>query len=283
MWTQKLVHTKRGVFEIFETGSGEPLSVTHLYSEFNDRGYYFADRFADDFHVFLVNLKEAGQSDSVKDEIELSMSETCKDLEAVRTALGLEKWSFAGHSTGGMLGLVYASHHPDSLKRFIAGGAAATNEYMKHKDSIYSFKNPKNNRLKEIFTILASPEATKEERVQAGREWTKMSLYRPERFNEYFSVPSSGKVVQKRLDYYSYTELPDYDIKGDISKINTPSIIFCGKYDSQCPFVFSEEIHQLVPGSLFIVFEESNHFPHLEEREQFGEMVKRFLDLGVGN
>jgi proline iminopeptidase len=279
VWKQKLIKTERGQFEIFEVGNGEPLCVTHLYSEFNNRGYYFADMFVDSFKVILVNLKETGNSPKVKSEDELSMSNTTDDLEAIRTALGYDKWNFAGHSTGGMLGLVYASKHPNSLNRLIVGGAAATNDYMEHKDSIYSYKNPVNKRLKEIFSVLNSSDSTREERIQAGREWTEMSLYDPSRFDEYFSRPSSGKVIQKRLDYYSYKELPNYDIREDISKIETPTIVFCGKYDSQCPFVYSEEIHNLVPNSKFYVFEKSNHTPYLEEKEKFREMVKDFINL----
>ena len=279
MWKRKLVKTDRGEFEVFEAGKGEPLCVTHLYSEFNERGYYFADRFVDYFKVYLVNLKETGNSPKIIDENELSMRETSEDLEAIRTALGFEQWNFAGHSTGGMLGLVYASNYQKSLKRLIVGGASATNEYMEHKDSIYSYKNPVNKRLKVIFSILNSNESTREERVQAGREWTEMSLYKPVRFDEYFAIPSSGQVVQNRLDYYSYIELPTFDIREAIAKIKIPTIVFCGRFDSQCPIVYSEEIHQLVPNSKFYVFEESNHTPYLEEYEKFNEMVKYYINL----
>jgi proline iminopeptidase len=128
MWKQKLIKTARGQFEVLEAGKGEPLCVTHLYSEFNERGNYFADRFVEHFSVYLVNLKEAGNSSKVKNKDELSMRETVKDLEEIRKALGFDKWSFAGHSTGGMLGLVYAAKYPNSLNRLMVGGAAATND-----------------------------------------------------------------------------------------------------------------------------------------------------------
>lgn len=279
MWQQKLIQTDRGDFEIFEAGSGEPLCVTHLYSEFNERGYHFADRFVDDYKVYLVNLKETGNSTEVQDEDELSMSETSKDLEAIRSALGYDSWTFAGHSTGGMLGLVYAADHPDSLKRLIVGGASATNEYMDDEESIYCDENPNNDRLKEVFSILNSDDATKEERKRARREWTEMSLNHPSRYDEYFSKPSSGRVVQKRLEYYASNELPTYDIREDISNIKTPTIVFCGKHDSQCPFVYSEEIFNLVPNSTFYIFENSNHSPHIEEKEKFSGMVKDSFHL----
>lgn len=279
MWERNIINTKRGQFEFFQAGNGVPLCVTHLYSEFNERGNYFADMFVDSFNVFLVNLKEAGSSSKVKERDELSMVETVDDLEAIREALGFEHWSFAGHSTGGMLGLVYAIKHSDSLKRLLVGGASATNNYMEHKDSIYCHENPNNKRLREIFSILNSSESTREERIQVNREWIEMSLYDPSRFDEYFSKPSSGKVVQKRLDYYSYKVLPTYDIREDLAKIQTTTLVYCGKYDSQCPLVYSEEIYKLISDSKLYVFERSNHTPYLEEKEKFNEMLKDFVNL----
>lgn len=279
MWKQKIIKTDRGSFEVFESGDGEPLCITHLYSEFNIRGYYFADMFVGKFKVYLVNLKEAGNSVKIESQDELSMNEAANDLESIRTALGFEQWNFAGHSTGGMLGLVYATKYPKSLKRLLVGGASATNDYMEHKDSIYSYKNPRNERLKEILSILNSNKSTKDEQILAGREWTEMSLYDPSRFDEYFSKPSSGKVIQKRLDYYSYKELPSYDIREDISKIKVPTIVFCGRYDSQCPLTYSEGIHHLVSSSKLYVFEKSSHVPYLEEKEKFNEMVQNFAKL----
>ncbi|MGD7043148.1 alpha/beta fold hydrolase [Jeotgalibacillus proteolyticus] len=280
MWEKKQIETVRGEFEIFTAGSEEPLCVTHLYSEFNERGYYFADPFVDSFTVYLVNMKEAGNSSRAEHNEELSMRETAKDLEAIRMALGFDTWSFAGHSTGGMLGLVYAADHTHSLKRLMVGGAAASNKYMNHKDSIYSQKNPENKRLKDIFSILNSPHAAIEEIRLASREWTEMSLHDPSRFEAYFTKPSSGKVVPKRLDYYSYKELPRYDIRHDITQIKTPTLVYCGTYDAQCPLPFSEEIHKLIPGSSFYEFEASNHLPHLEEKNEFKKMIGDFTGLG---
>ncbi len=37
-WINHLLSTNRGTFEIFVKGEGEPLCVTHLYSEFNETG-----------------------------------------------------------------------------------------------------------------------------------------------------------------------------------------------------------------------------------------------------
>src|SRR5690625_7920784 len=104
MWEQLIVETERGQFEVFVSGSGEPLCVTHLYSEFNELGNYFADMFLDYFRVYLVNLKNTGKSSTTIHKDEISMKETIKDLDAIRREVELEIRSFAGHTTGEMMG-----------------------------------------------------------------------------------------------------------------------------------------------------------------------------------
>jgi proline iminopeptidase len=61
-WNQRLVETSRGTFEVFSKGEGEPICVTHHYSEFNETGDYFAESFTKIHQVYLVNLREAGNS-----------------------------------------------------------------------------------------------------------------------------------------------------------------------------------------------------------------------------
>lgn len=278
MWEQEIVKTARGDFEIFRKGEGEPLCSTHLYSEFNKLGDYFSDEFTDYFSVILVNLREAGNSCEAEEEYQLSMAESEYDLEAIREALGYEKWTFAGHSTGGMLGLKYAILKPDSLTKVIVGGAAASRQYMKHPESIYCKESPYNKRLLEILNILKIS-TDKAERRQANKEWSDMSLYYPEKREEYFQKPSSGKTIGSRLDYYSYRELPEYDITQELPDVKIPVFVYCGVHDAQCPYVFSEEIAMKLANSRLYAYSYSNHFPYIEEKKKFNEMVRAFVKV----
>ncbi|RXC03152.1 hypothetical protein, partial [Escherichia coli] len=76
MWKQQMVNTKRGTFELFTKGSGEPLCITHHYSQFNETADYFADDITSTHRVFLINLRDAGNSVKANSEKELSMIET---------------------------------------------------------------------------------------------------------------------------------------------------------------------------------------------------------------
>lgn len=277
MWKERIIETDRGSFELFEKGEGEPLAVTHLYSEFNQNGNSVANSFTDYYHVYLINLRGAGKSVKAQTPDEYSMDETVEDLEAIRKALGYEKWAFAGHSTGGMLALKYAINHQESLTKLIAGGAAASYEYGKDENSIYCKKNPNFTRIVEIMDLLNDSATPVEVRREIGYEWALMSYQSEDKLKESMKKPNSGKIVGPRLDYFSKVEYLTFDIREELKEIHIPSYIYSGKFDAQCPLRFGEEIAELIPNSRFTVFEESNHNPFSEEESKFDVFVKGTL------
>jgi len=246
MWTTNIIKTPRGKFEYFLKGEGPPLCVTHLYSEYNDNGNTFANPFTDHYSVYLVNLKGCGNSDSAKNDSEYSMTETIKDLEAIREALYINKWGFAGHSTGGMLALVYATEAQES-------------------------------KILSIMNALSDDSTLQEERKALSREWALMSFYSEEKLEEALKLPNSGKTVGNRLNYFRQVEYKDYDVRQKLKFVKIPSFIYCGKHDAQCPCIFSREIANLIPNATLTKFEESNHNPFVEEIDKFNQFVNDTL------
>lgn len=273
MWEKQIIETNRGSFELFKKGQGEPLCVTHLYSEFNDNGNLFADSFTTNYSVILVNLAGCGNSTKGTGDDAYSMESSVKDLEAIRESLGYEVWSFAGHSTGGMLGLQYAIQSPHYLKRIIVGGLCASADYMHHPGSIYCVKNSNNKRLKEIFAVLGNPNSSLDERRAVNKEWMMMSLFNKEAYEEMLRRPNSGKTVSSRLDYYAYKELPTYDLRPLLKEVKVPTYIYAGLYDAQCPYEYGVEVANLVSTATLKAFNRSNHNPFIEEEEEFNQFV----------
>ncbi|MDX8365234.1 alpha/beta fold hydrolase [Cytobacillus sp. IB215665] len=141
-WEREYLVTERGVFEIYKKSNGEPLCVTHHYSEFNETGDYFAETFTQFYKVILVNLREVGNSEKANEPYQLCLLETVFDLEAIRESLGFERWGFAGHSRGGMLGIIYGIYFSNHLNFNVIVGAAAK-EYMTFSiDCIYNSAHP---------------------------------------------------------------------------------------------------------------------------------------------
>lgn len=274
MWQKKMIVTERGAFEYFECGEGEPMAITHLYSEFDERGNAFANPFTKRYKVYLINLRGVGNSINATSIDEYSMAETVKDLEAIRVALGHEKWAIGGHSTGGMLMLKYAVQAPYSLTMLVAGGAAASYEYAMHEDCMYNHKNKNFNRITEIMNALSDPKTPTEERQKLSYEWSLFSYYSEDKLKESLKKQNSGKTVGVRLDYFRQVEYRDYDVRYELRNVQVPSYIYTGRFDAQCPVEFGVEIATCIPNAKLKIFEQSNHFPFLEEEEAFVEFVE---------
>ena len=145
---------------------------------------------------------------------------------------------------------------------------------MHHPDSIYCSENPNNKRIKEIIALLRNPNSTLEERRTGNKEWAMMSLYNKRNYEKMMSPHNSGKTVSKRLDYFSYEELPAYDLRPQLSETHTKAFIYCGKFDAQCPYDFSVEAASLMPNASLTTYEKSNHFPFIEEEEKFKDLIQ---------
>lgn len=276
MFETKLVESSRGTFEVFTRGEGEPLVFTHLYSEFNSLGNLMSQQLSKLYKVYIINLRGAGKSDDQTEEYTYSMDDAIHDIEAVREALDIKQWAFAGHSTGGFLALKYAVMYPEALTKIIAGGLCATGEYMNHPDSIYSKKNPNNKRMLEIFEQLRAPEATREERRTLSKEWIMMSLYNKDAYYDMLTRKESGRTLMSKIDYFT-DELKDYDVREELKHTPVRAYIYCGRHDAQCPHVFSQEAADLMPNGTLKTFEYSNHMPDIEEEEKFEAFLESTL------
>ena len=218
MWKQLLVETDRGRFEVFVKGNGPPLCVTHLYSEFNNSGDYFADVFTTNYTVYLVNLKEAGNSDSVNSPYEFFMIETVFDLESIRETLQIRKWLFAGHSTGGMLACVYGIHASNPLAGLIIVGAAAREYASSSSACIYHVEHPQYEVMQQFIERLKDPYLEQNERKKITEERTKLSLYRPEQYKILFSKPIHKKMAASRMNFFA-REILQFDVTKQLSVI----------------------------------------------------------------
>ncbi|MGP9043598.1 alpha/beta fold hydrolase [Cytobacillus kochii] len=276
MWKRKMLQTQRGAFEIFQKGVGKPLCVAHLYAVFNETGDYFAHTFSERFCVTLINLRGVGESEQAHQPYEYSMVDSVLDIEAIRVALGYERWIYAGHSTGGMIGLLYALLHQSSLESLVIVGSAAR-DYTESSACIYNEKHPKFAEMQQYQFALTQPNITAIDKEQLKKKRIQLSLFEPEKYTQYFTGNICKDMSGARLNFFS-REAVLFDITRKLKHINIPTSICCGRYDVQCPVEYSKEIHQEIPQSQLFIFEKSNHYPFLEEKDLFQKVIDQALN-----
>jgi pimeloyl-ACP methyl ester carboxylesterase len=61
-----------------------------------------------------------------------------------------------------------------------------------------------------------------------------------------------------------------------------PTLVVGGRHD-EATLEVMETVHRGIPDSKWIIFENSGHFPHLEETERYLEVLSGFLDRVEAN
>lgn len=77
-------------------------------------------------------------------------------------------------------------------------------------------------------------------------------------------------------EFHCIGSLRSWDITDRLHLITAPTLLVSGRFDEATPLIVST-IHERIPGSEWVVFEESSHMPHVEEPEAFRDVVSGFL------
>ena len=77
-------------------------------------------------------------------------------------------------------------------------------------------------------------------------------------------------------EFHVIGTLKTWDITDRLHEINVPTLLLSGRYDEATPLIV-ETIHRSIPGSEWILFENSSHMPHVEETNRYLQVLDRFL------
>jgi len=77
-----------------------------------------ASRLASRFHTYCLDVRGRGETEWGRPE-DYTFETYVADLDAVRSALGLDRVAVVGTSMGGLIGMLYAAQHPDHVSRLV--------------------------------------------------------------------------------------------------------------------------------------------------------------------
>ena len=81
-----------------------------------------------------------------------------------------------------------------------------------------------------------------------------------------------------RTDWHKVARRLDY--RPRIGGIGAPTLLLCGRHDPQYPPGCSDALLAAIPRARLAVFEQSGHYPFIEEPARFWREVAAFLEGG---
>ncbi len=179
-----------------------------------------------------------------------SISGLSSDLLALLDELGVEKFSFAGLSIGGMVGMWLASEVPDRVERLTLLCTSAKMDPEIWKARIRTAR--------ESGTASMAPTVVERWFTPAFREAAPEMVKRAEHMVA--NTPDEG--------YAACCEaIRDMDLRDRLSGITAPTLIIAGEEDLATPPEHAELLRDSIPGSEMLVVPDAAHLANIERPE----------------
>lgn len=245
------------------------------------------------------------RSEAIAEDESYGMECQIEMIEEMRKLLGIEKWSILGHSYGGMLAVLYAYTYPDSIQKIILecpslnfeDSARSTAEYL--SEHINSLHDEQAAELCEKIQF-----ADYQDKTEVVWDLSTLLGYVTDMELRFYLHGISAEEYQMRMDTSDIsdemwskgerhltklleTPPPDGSLQKRVMmtddflpmlpKISAPMLLINGKYDPACSKNQIEYIMNNAQDVTQAIFENSGHFPRLEEAKEYTDTVLRFL------
>ena len=245
-------------------GSGEPLLILHGLFGSGKNWHSHMRRFAEDFQVFSVDLRNHGQSFHAA---EMNYPAMAEDVAQLIARLELRDCRILGHSMGGKVAMTLALQHPALISSMIVADIAPVayhHDYDDLIDPILALDLESFDTRTQIDHALRP--SIPEDQLRA------FLLQNLSREQGAWRWRVNWQVIQKDMDYLTdFTALPS----GWVSKL--PSLFLRGARSDYVGSAEIEVIKRHFSNASIATIDAAGHWLHAEQPLQFSQLVLDFL------
>ncbi len=206
-----------------------------------------------------------------------------EEVDAVRRALGLDRIHLLGQSWGGMLAMEYALTRPEGLASVtIASSPASMIQWVAEANRLREELPPEVQQAllrHEAAGAYDHPEYKTAMQVFYDRHVCRIVPnpdYVSRSFESIDRNPEVYHTMNGPSEFHVVGTIKTWDIIPRLGEIAVPTLVTSGRYDEATPLIAST-VHEGIPGSRWVLFEESSHMPHAEEPERYMQVLDEFL------
>lgn len=258
-------------------GRGQPMLVMHGGPGL-DHSYFrpALDVLAHAVELIYYDHSGNGRS-SDREGIATKTFETWADeAEQLRQALHLPPWVVLGHGVGGCIAQLYAKKYPQAIRGLVLCSTTPVFDYPEHMIAqAHARATPK--QMQALMASMTRPMASDIEFRQTWWDTLPLFFYRFQ--------PDHGMALADGIQYHAkaynrgmFELAPYFNSLGWLGEISTPSLVLAGAHDWMSPRTYAtDRLHQTLQHSSLNIFENSGHYPFIEETTAFCHTVRQFI------
>jgi proline iminopeptidase len=233
----------------------------------------------DTFELVLLSPRGSHGSDPAGD---YSLASYVADVEALRRHLGVEQLNLLGFSHGGCVAMAYAAAHPARVSRLLLVDTLAVwgDEAEAEMTRMIETRNGEP-------WFAAAQEAIQEEQAGGFRSVDDLIANLQRQIPLYFHRWEGNELVGGRLamdfahaeplHFFNTVEFPTFDLRGELAKIEAPTLVVVGDDDFICGPVCADAIVRELSDVRLVTIADSGHFVYVEQPEAFRAALSDFL------
>jgi pimeloyl-ACP methyl ester carboxylesterase len=238
-------------------GKGEPLVLIHGLGEVKE-GWEDQFELADQYELIIPDLRghgECNKSDSI------TIRQFASDIIGLLKELGIINAHILGLSMGGAVAQEIYRQAPVLCRTLLL---ISSFHYFPKKLKGLLF----DSRKEKLEGISAASNHSEFASRLALYSWNKETV---EEFNKYFQ-PKQHIFIDSLVACFEVNNL------SLLPRVNVPTLIVGGQYDSVLPVWIQAWMHKLIPQSEFIIMRNTSHLAKLEAKDRFNSLLRKFLN-----
>lgn len=231
--------------------------------------------------VVYYEQRGSGRSEAPEDPNDYLLQTLISDLDQLREALGVQKMTLLGYSFGAELALRYAIAHPERVEKLILSSPAELSKanMLVQMQGFYAIGD---STLKAGMEQILKDTTSIEDKY--GRVWNSSSsevvdrflFLNPELAQKNRQLWQESKLKNTGLMAKVYIKHNKADLVEKASVLKTPTLIISGVHDKNGGLHTGLALKQVLSNSVIKLYENSAHFPDMEEEDRFAADVKIF-------
>ena len=235
--------------------------------------------------VIYYEQRGSGRSEAPVDEGAYSIPLLISDLKSLCTQLKLNKIIPLGFSFGGELAFEFALAYPNLVEKIIAQAPSdfGDNNRISYVQ-IYGFAQVASGDLKDKIEEIINSNKNIEEKNSLIWEIVDVKtidklLFKQSKYAELNRkyLKESGLINKDLMLKALKSQKNEIPLLNRVSQIEVPTLILIGLYDRNVGLNLTRDFANNIPHSKLMIFEQSAHFPDIEESDKYAKAVKDFI------
>lgn len=236
---------------------------------------------ADERAVILYDQLDCGNSDRPGDPRNWTVERFSAEVDAVRAALGIERFILLGHSWGAVIALEYAARGRPELAGLVLASALISTprwvaDNLAHRRALPVEVQEALDRHEAAGTI-DSLDYRAAIAAMMRRHFCRVSPEPPElqRLFRKLNLPLY-RALWGENEFTCTGALKDYDGSVLLPRIEVPTLFVCGEFD-ESSLDANRDFAELVPGAKLSIIPGASHMPMFENKTAFLTALRWFF------